>query len=387
MLEYEELYIRKAGEEITEQMYNFEDKGGRRVSLRPEMTPSLARLVLQAGRKVKLPLRWYSIPQCWRYEQPQKGRKREHYQWNMDVFGVPHVTAEAELLAAMCTFFKEVGLTSDLVAVKVSSRKVLQHVLSSLGVGDDLFAPVCVVVDKLDKLEASVIKEDLVKLGLSEDTAQQVINSLGTENTLDDLAKIVGEDSPAVQDLRDLFSLVDAYGISEYIVYDPSVVRGLAYYTGIVFEAFDKKGEFRAIAGGGRYDKLLSTFGGQDIPACGFGFGDCVIMELLAARKLLPAFTPAVDYVVLPWNEAVRGKATRVAVALRGAGCSVDLAINVGKNAKWLFTHADNSHAPFAVLVVDDELRLKDLKAPEDDPKKQVTVTMDELLAHAASRK
>ena len=369
VLEAEELYTRKGGEEITGQLYNFEDKGGRRLALRPEMTPSLVRMLLQKGGSLSLPLRWFSIPQCWRYERMTRGRGREHYQWNMDIFGVPGVAAEAELLAAIALFFPRLGLQAGDLKIKVSSRKVLEAVLQGAGVPDEHFAAVCVLVDKLEKLPREAIENDLEELGLSTDLIDTILATLSC-TSLDELEARIGSDSEAIADLGELFELAEAYGIEEWLVFDPSVVRGLAYYTGLVFEAFDTGTLQRAVCGGGRYDRLLSTYGGKDIPAAGFGFGDMVILEVLSDRKLLPSFDATVDDLVFAFDASLRGAAIDVAQRLRASGRSVDLVLE-DKKVKWAFKHADRRGARRMVLVAPDEwgrgeVRVKDLSSGEE---------------------
>jgi histidyl-tRNA synthetase len=370
VVESEELFIRKAGEEITGQLYNFADKSNRRLALRPEMTPSLARMILKKGGSLSLPARWFSIPQCWRYERTTRGRKREHYQWNMDVFGVAGVEAEAELLSAVATFFERVGLGSQDIGIKVSSRRVLQGVISGLGVPDDKFAAVCVLVDKLEKLPRDAIAEDMAALGLDDAMVDAVLAALSLKD-IDGLASTLGDDHEAVVELRTLFALAEAYGIADWLVFDASVVRGLAYYTGVVFEAFDRGATLRAICGGGRYDRLLSTFGGKDVPACGFGFGDVVILELLGDKGLLPELPPTLDAVVFPMTEDVRDFATGVASRLRRGGQSVDLILE-RKKMKWAFKHAARRGAEFLYIVgPDDEsagtVRQKHLESGEQN--------------------
>jgi len=185
VLEHEELYKRKAGEEITQQMYNFVDKEDAKVTLRPEMTPSLARMVLSLMRAetgemaVVLPLKWYSIPQCWRFETTQRGRKREHYQWNMDIVGVPGITAEVELLSAICTFFESIGITHNDIGLKINSRKVLGAVVKKAGVPDERFAETCVIIDKLDKIGAEEVRKELAeKVGLSQEVGKKITDAL-----------------------------------------------------------------------------------------------------------------------------------------------------------------------------------------------------------------
>ncbi|XVE61669.1 hypothetical protein DITRI_Ditri06bG0058500 [Diplodiscus trichospermus] len=279
VLESEALFIRKAGEEIRDQLYCFEDRGNRRVALRPELTPSLARLVIQKGKSLSLPLRWFAVGQCWRYERMTRGRRREHYQWNMDILGVPEVTAEAELLSSIVAFFKRIGITKSDVGFKVSSRKVLQEVLRCYSVPENLFGKVCVIIDKIEKIPIDEIKRDLKATGLSTEAIEELLRVLSIKS-LTELEEILGGGGEAIADLKQLFSLAEKFGCSEWLQFDASVVRGLAYYTGIVFEGFDREGKLRAICGGGRYDRLLSTFGGDDVPACGFGFGDAVIVEV-----------------------------------------------------------------------------------------------------------
>jgi histidyl-tRNA synthetase len=369
VLESEELYTRKQGEEITQQLYNFKDKGDRKVALRPEMTPSLARMVMSRAGVLPMPIKWYSIPQCWRYERTQRGRGREHYQWNVDIWGTDAISADAELISVLVTFFKSVGLTEEDLVIKMSSRKVLEEVLGSLGLEGDIFAKTCIIVDKMDKLPADVVSEQLGDLGL-EKSAIQTIQSTLVIKDMNSLEEILGKESAAVTELTSLFSALEAYGISGWIEFDASIVRGLAYYTGPVFEAHDRAGELRAICGGGRYDKLLSTLGGKDLPATGFGFGDMVIMELLAEKGLVPELIGGVDDVVISLSPELRNAAMSVATSLRSTGKSVDLVLE-DKRLKWAFKHAERSGAQRLVMVMPDEwkegkVKIKDLESGEE---------------------
>lgn len=369
VVESEELYTRKAGEEIVQQLYTFQDKSGRRLALRPEMTPSLARLILQRGRSLSLPIRWFSIPQCWRYERMTRGRRREHYQWNLDIFGVAEVTAEAELLSALTTFFARVGLGQQDVGIKVSNRKLLQSILENLGIPADQFAQVCVLVDKLEKLPPEAVREEVGRAGLAPSLMDRVAKLVSLDS-LDAAAQLVGEGHDSIRELRQFFALAGAYGIAEWLQFDASLVRGLAYYTGIVFEAFDRGASLRAICGGGRYDHLLSTFGGQDLPACGLGFGDAVIVELLKDKGLLPELSAQLDDVVFAFDPALRNAAMQVASRLRKKGRSADLILE-DRKMKWAFKHADARHASRLVLLAPDEwaagkVRLKDLKTGQE---------------------
>ena len=377
VLESEELYTRKAGEEIVGQLYNFEDKGGRRVALRPEMTPSLARMVMARAGGLALPIKWYSIPQCWRYERTQRGRGREHYQWNVDIWGMNGVEADAELLSVLVQFFHSVGLKSEDLVIRISSRKVLEEVLGSLAIEGEIFAQTCVIVDKMDKLPEDVIQAQLSDLGLSSDSISTILSVLGITD-LDSLSSALNSDSEALIELQSLFSLCESYGISEWVSFDASVVRGLAYYTGPVFEAHDRAGSLRAICGGGRYDKLIGTLGGNDLPATGFGFGDMVVMELLADKGLLPELSNGVDDVVFGMGTELRGAAMQVAAKLRSAGRTVDLVLE-DKKMKWVFKHAERCGTTRLVMVMPDEwaegkVRIKNLDSGEES-----TVAMDDL--------
>ena len=377
VLESEDLYTRKAGEEIVGQLYNFEDKGGRRVALRPEMTPSLARMVMARAGALALPIKWYSIPQCWRYERTQRGRGREHYQWNVDVWGMDGVEADAELLSVLAHFFDSVGLGSEDLVIRISSRKVLEEVLGSLGIEGDTFAQTCVIVDKMDKLPADVIEAQLGELGLSPDAISKIRSVLGLTD-LEALASALGGDSEAVVELGALFALCDSYGISDWVAFDASVVRGLAYYTGPVFEAHDRAGELRAIVGGGRYDKLIGTLGGKDLPATGFGFGDMVVMELLAEKGLVPDLASGVEDVVFGMGSELRGPAMQVAGRLRSSGRSVDLVLE-DKKMKWVFKHAERCGASRLVMVMPDEWAAGNVRIKNLDTGEESTVSVEDL--------
>jgi len=374
ILEDAELYLRKAGEEIAGQLYHF-TLHERHLALRSEFTPSLARMVMARQGSLRLPLRWFSIPQCWRYERMTRGRRREHYQWNMDIWGEPDVTAEAELIAAAFTALSALGLEPGDVCMRVNSRALLEEALRGRFLADrpEAFEPLCVVIDKLDKIGANAVVEQLANasgpIGLAKPDAKEVVALLGVEG-LDEAARTVGEGSPALAELRRLFELLDAYGLTERVRFDASVVRGLAYYTGVVFEAFDTAGQLRAICGGGRYDRLLGTLGGKDLPAAGFGFGDAVIGELLAERGKLPELSRRLGAVVYPFTEALRPAAIRLARKLRSGGASVELVLGQPR-LKRALADADRAGARQAYLLGPDEfkrgmVRVRNLESGEE---------------------
>jgi histidyl-tRNA synthetase len=373
IVEHAELFTRKAGEEIVEQLYHFE-LHGHHLALRGEITPSLARMVMARASGLKFPIRWFSIPQCWRYERMQRGRRREHFQWNMDVWGEPGVEAEAELLAAICGLFDRLGLPRDAVAIRLNSRALLEESLreSVLRERPEGFEPLCVVIDKLDKIGPEAVALQLTDpagpVRIDESSAERVIAMLGARD-LDEAARFAPTDSSALADLQRLFGLLDAYGIGDRATFDASVVRGLAYYTGIVFEAFDTGRSLRAICGGGRYDRLLESLGGPSVPAVGFGFGDAVIHELLAKHEPVPELARELDDVVYAFSDDERADAIAVAQRLRAAGRSVELVLGHPK-AKRVFADADRSGASHVWLIGPDEhergvARAKDLATGE----------------------
>jgi len=374
MVEHAELFTRKAGEEIVDQLYHFEIHD-RHLALRPEMTPSLARMVIARAGALRMPLRWFSVSQNWRYERMTRGRKREHFQWNMDIWGEPGVAAEAELLAAIFSLLDALGLSRGEVQVRLNSRALLEESLraGALAERPEVFEPLCVVIDKIAKIgEASVIEQLVDPDGdvrLDESAAREVVAMLSARS-LDEAAAHVSSESPALAELRLLFDLLDAYGIGDRVVFDASVVRGLAYYTGIVFEAFDTGGELRSICGGGRYDKLSERLGGKAIPAVGFGFGDMVIGELLEDKKLWPELPRPLDDMVLALGEEQRAAAIAVAARLRGENRRVELVLGHPK-LKRAMADADRAGAGRIWLIGPDEIqrgvaRVKDLASGEE---------------------
>ncbi|GFZ15802.1 histidyl-tRNA synthetase 1 [Actinidia rufa] len=566
------------------QLYCFEDRGNRRVALRPELTPSLARLVIQKGKSLSLPLKWFAVGQCWRYERMTRGRRREHYQWNMDIIGVPDVTAnvliekietsnlkpisnspdacggnnnengnnddsgrdlalakatqdlvlstrqlgrwcgqevhagvgaeaacehectgaqaavihkrggagvrrrcanagvalwrtgngcyswhmdvhagvafrhtaldkrinvqvcgimghhewpvtlcrvtsptldsgkypstvlqrgpflgnikrmvqlleefaskgityvmsscveepaspaEAELISSIVTFFKRIGITAVDVGFKVSSRKVLQEVLRYYSIPNNLFGKVCIIIDKMEKIPIDEVKKELRSAELSDEAIEELLQVLSIKS-LTKLEEKLGAAGEAVADLKQLFSLAEKFGYSEWIQFDASVVRGLAYYTGIVFEGFDREGKLRAICGGGRYDQLLSTFGGEDIPACGFGFGDAVIVELLKEKGLIPEVGPQVENIVCYLDPDLQGAAASVATILRGKGQSVDLVLE-NKPLKWVFKRAARINACRLILVGSSEWQKGEVRVKNLSTGEQYEIKVDKL--------
>ena len=377
ILEHEELFTRKAGEEILDQLYHFE-LHGRRLALRPEMTPSIARMVMARSGSLRLPLRWFTVTQNWRYERMTRGRKREHYQWNMDIWGETSVSAEAELIAAVFDLLDAVGLARPDVKVRINSRALLEETLRNTILADrpQSFPGLCIAIDKHEKIGKAAVRDLLTDpdgpVGLGADDADFVIAWLGLRK-VEDTAQHVPGDSRAYADLQQLFDLLDAYGLSDRVLFDASIVRGLAYYTGIVFEAFDADRTLRAICGGGRYDGLVESLGGPTIPAVGFGFGDVVIGELLSDKKLLPEPPRQLDAVVFPFGDDERAAAIRVASALRRERqWSVELRLGT-QRLKRVLADAHRAGARFLYLLGPDELARGEVLIRDLDSGEQTT--------------
>ena len=358
VVESYELLARKAGEEVGEQIYHFFDKSERHLALRAEMTPTLARMVAQRQKELSFPLKWTTIAQCFRYERMTKGRKREHYQWNLDIIGEDSVLAEAEVIGAACDALCRMGLSSSDFKVHVSSRKFLGELLAKSGIAADRHAQVFLALDKRGKMPDAEIAAMLKDGGLSDAEIEATFAIMETK------------DYSACPELVELFRLAEIAGFSDCLEFDISVIRGLSYYTGVVFECFDTKGEFRAIFGGGRYDNLLTTIGGEPTSAVGLGFGDVVVTELLKARLGEDAAAARKGVAIGFMFPEQRDAAVSLAARLRKSGECVDLALRSQKPKKF-FSHAAESGAAQAVFLGPDDVekgvaRMKDLATREE---------------------
>ena len=358
VVESYELLARKAGEEVGEQIYHFFDKSERHIALRAEMTPTLARMVAQRQKELRFPLKWTTIAQCFRYERMTKGRKREHYQWNLDIIGEDSVLAEAEVIGAAVDALKRMGLSSGDFKVHVSSRKFLGELLEKSGITPEKHAQVFLALDKRGKMPDAEIAAMLRDGGLSEAEVSATFAIMDTKSYA------------GCAELEELFALAETAGFADSLMFDISVIRGLSYYTGVVFECFDTAGEFRAIFGGGRYDNLLTTIGGEPTSAVGLGFGDVVVTELLKSRLGENAAAAKKGVAVGFMFPTEREAAVRLAAKLRSEGESVDLALRPQKPKKF-FSHADQSGVAKAVFLGPDDVakgvaRLKNMDTREE---------------------
>lgn len=337
-LEPLDLYTKKSGEEIAGQLYNFTDKGGREVALRPEMTPTFARMVAERANALRKPVRWFSIPQLFRYERAQRGRLREHYQLNVDIVGEASELADAELLSVAISIMQQLGLTSQDVRARVSDRRLLNALLAEIGIeSPEQQGAVYAALDKFARTPREILQEKLLAAGITKDQVVRLFElpqALSLDGIRGDLAGSARV-KPHVDRIRAYLDHLDGLGVRTWVDLDLSIVRGLAYYTGIVFELFDAKGELRAICGGGRYDNLLNDLGGVNLPALGFGMGDVVLGELLKERNLMPAAAgTGADLYFVGGNGSLEhpiADALQLIHVLRDAGFSVDYALNAEK--------------------------------------------------------
>lgn len=341
-----DLYAAKSGEELVKkQSFVFTDRGGDEVTLRPELTPSLARMIAAKQGELTFPVRWWSFGPFWRYEQPQKGRSREFFQWNIDLLGADSPEADAEMIAVGATFLRSVGLTPERATIFVNDRRLINSQLDSLGIASEKRVDVLGLIDRRGKMEADKWDAYALEIGLTLTQLEKLKSMLADF----DLWKTSPE-------LTRLFAALEALGVSEFVKFDPNITRGLLYYTGTVFEAFDPTGFVkRAIFGGGRYDNLLADVGGQPLPATGFAMGDVVVGILLQDAGLVPEFVPSpAPVMVTMFDESLRLQSMTLAGELRKAGLNVLVYPEPAKLPKQ-FKYADKMKVKVAVTIGPDE--------------------------------
>jgi histidyl-tRNA synthetase len=359
-LERLELYASKSGEELVrEQAYVFPDRGGDLIALRPELTPSLARMVAARSGELPRPIRWWSFGPIWRYERPQKGRTREFFQWNIDLLGVDSPEADAELASIAAEFFRSIGLTPAEIRILVNDRRLVERQYDQLGIAPDRRAEVFRLVDRRDKTKPESWRAQAAEAGLGTDQTESLLTLL--------------EDRSAWQsssELTDFFAAARALGAGDFLAYEPNVIRGLDYYTGIVFEARDATGKYRAILGGGRYDNLVAAVGGEPVPGTGFAMGDVVLGLLLEDLGRLPSLelSPA-DILVCAFAPDSKPAALALSASLRRAGLKAEWYPETDRLPKQL-KYADRQSIPLAAIlgpeeIASGEVTLKDLRSGE----------------------
>ena len=363
IFEYLDLFTVKSGDEIAEQLFNFTDRGGRNLAIRPEITPSLARMVNAKINSLPRPIKWFSVPRLCRAENPQKGRLREFFQWNIDVIGSDDVLADAECIYVCADLLREVRLTPSDVQIRIGSRPLAMALLKSIGADGELAEKVLPVLDKRPKVSAEEFSKLAGDAGL---TPEQIaaIGRFQDATSTDELRDILaGQDAEAdIAKLEKLFATLESMGVGDFCSLDMRIVRGLAYYTGIVYEVFDAGQSLRALAGGGRYDNLLQVLGGPKVGATGFGMGDVVLRILLEDQGKLPGLFQKLDFFVIDAEESLMPKVLEVVGRLRSKGYSSEFSYTrraIGKQMK----EANKRGAGKAVIVKADGLAVKDLSS------------------------
>jgi histidyl-tRNA synthetase len=375
ILESAELYKAKTGEEIVnEQTYTFTDRGDREVTLRPEMTPTLARMIAKQQRELVYPLRWYSMPNLFRYEKPQRGRLREHFQLNVDLFGVEGVEGEIEMITVADSIMKHFGATDDIFVIYINNRKIINEIFDTYKLTDDQKYKTSKIIDKKNKISKQAFETALKEI-IGDDAPKFILDISSPKS----VAAKLGEDNPLIIEIINLIESLNMLGISN-VEFNPILMRGFDYYTGTVFEIFDKSTENnRSLFGGGRFDELLGIFGKDSIPAIGFGMGDVTIRDFLQTHNLLPAVesrtqlyicNAGVDYIELH----------KIASKIRSTGINVSVAMSA-KKIKDQIKKANKLGIPFIMCVGEDELASGNFEIKNLEFGKTMVGTIDQIPA------
>jgi len=375
MLERFELYAAKSGAELVEkQSYVFEDRGGERITLRPELTPTLARMVAARQRQLTFPLRWWSFGPFWRYEKPQKGRSREFFQWNIDLIGDDSPEADAEIATIAATFLNNVGLRSNETQILVNNRQLMQGELEALGIKSSLRLDVFSLIDRRDKLSAEDWRKRGKELGLDE-TQLMGVEALIENQDLWKQSSV----------LQRFFKAIEVSGVQDYVRFAPHIIRGLDYYTGTVFEAWDTAGEFRAVFGGGRYDDLVNAVGGDPVPAVGLAIGNVVISLMLQAFGHLPELGSGATIYVTTFDQDHLLESLSLAAELRRAGLQVTSHLNAADKLQKQFKQADRLGARLVLVLGPDELKKGEVSVKDLRSGDQQTTERAQLSQHLKS--
>ena len=389
IFEYLKMYQIKSGDEIVEQLFSLTDRGGRELALRPEITPTLARMVNQQINALPKPIKWFSVPRLFRAERPQKGRLREFFQWNIDIIGIESglgkCLADAEVIFTTVDYLRQIGLTSKDIKVKISSRELLAEYLRNLGISEDKFDSIYAVLDKKAKVPPETFEQILNEQIPDKNITNKILDFMAVDSMpqLDELVKTEGESDEysSKLDIKLVLDNLDMMGVGDFCVYDPSIVRGLAYYTGIVFEIHDIAGELRAICGGGRYDNLLRDFGGPPISACGMGMGDRVLEILLEEKNLLVKQVPKrqLDYFVTCIG-SFGIEAWQIVEKLRSMEYSTNFSYKMGGLSKQL-KEASAQNAKKCIIIGEEELKENKITIKDMATGEQELVDRDEFFS------
>jgi len=371
------LYAAKSSEELVkEQAYVFSDRGNEQVALRPELTPTLARMVAQKQQELVKPIRWWSFGPFWRYENTQKGRTREFFQWNIDLIGSTSIYAEAEIVAILAEFFRSLGLTPKQVVIMVNDRKLMRNQIQTLGLETNCIEDVYRLIDKLDKLPPEDWFEyGKEKVGLNEMQLSQLLKILNDRDLWN-----------CSKEMIDFFKIINDLGVNDFIEFDPAIIRGLDYYTGLVFEARDRKTTFRAILGGGRYDNLVANVGGVPLSGVGFGLGDVVIGLILDQYGLKPVLNPAPAKALLTlFSEDLLKVTTQLATQLRLSGVKAEVYPDPVKLDRQL-KYASLSNIPLAIIIGPDEAASFRAKVKNLINGEQIMVNQNEVVDYIKNK-
>ncbi|MCD4654984.1 histidine--tRNA ligase [bacterium] len=380
MLESFDLYAAKSGEElVNEQLYHFHDRGNRHVAIRPEMTPTVARMVAAKLNELSRPIRWFSFPNLWRYEKPQRGRLREHWQFNVDILGSDSIGADQEIIEIAIGVMQRLEANPNEFKIHIANRRVLSYFLDSvLGLNENLWRNVCRAIDKKSKIPHEAFIEMLTIQGLSHEQITDLEEYM--ELTPDQLRHHPIRESQGYSELLQLFEGLDASGVIDFCTLDMSIVRGLDYYTGTVFEMYDQAPENRrALFGGGRYDNLVGLFSKERVSGVGFGMGDVTIRDFLEAHNLLPKLPPAIQVHIALFDKSMEKHANEIAHKVRQAGFKTTIQLDIvklGKQFKW----ADAKGIPVVILQGPEEKDRKEVQIKHLPTRKQIAVPENDII-------
>ncbi|MFG0247305.1 MAG: histidine--tRNA ligase [Phycisphaeraceae bacterium JB051] len=356
IFEHLDLYKVKSGDGIVSELFHFEDRGGRGLAIRPEFTPTLARMVAAKANALPRPIKWFCVPNLCRAERPQRGRLREFWQWNADIMGLDGATADAECIFTVVDLMQELGLEPGHVRMKISHRTTVKDILLKLGVAEDKLLSAFDLLDRRDKMEPEAFTEAAAKLGMEPERVERFEQMCRCKYPCGELDQL--REQTGIQDLADLEELdaqLQAFGIADWCEYDLGIVRGLAYYTGTVFEVHEASGALRAMAGGGRYDQLVELFGGPSMPAVGFGMGDVVLSEVLIDKGLMPDdVSPCPDVFIVAASDTGATKVGPIASRLRWKGIHARYSYKTTRNVGKLLKEAATARSRFALILGDD---------------------------------
>ncbi len=382
-IELFELYSIKSGEEIIEELYAFEDKGGRMISLRPELTPSVVRVLVSRAKELSFPVKWYSIPRLWRYERPQSGRLREFYQLNIDIFGSEDTRSDTEVISCAIKLLCDLGFDKSDIEVRISDRRLLQEFLLTLGITNS--QDILRAIDKREKISNDDFRGMLYDVNLDDCQIKEIESFLDSKGnfltSLEILSKhYKGESiSIVIKSLLKIAQNLTERGYGEYITFDPSIVRGLDYYTGMVFEVHDRKREYRALFGGGRYDNLAELFGGEHIPAVGFGMGDAVLELMMKRKNIWPEEKLELDVFIATIGD-VDKEVSKLSTVLRNNGYKVDFDL-MNRNLSNQIKFASKLGAKSLLIVGERDLKEGNITLRDLDSGNETKISFKDIVS------